>query len=171
MFKALGAGWKRGRAAQAAAGRAGRPNSARDRTGRNMPLAPIEVNRESGRFSRRFGPDVRELTQVPSNAYAELHQRCRISRWPGLETSETRSGIRRPVSPQLAAAIDRLDAALDRLEGSIGARESQLATEREQVADELREAQSTQAALQAEARSVSSRLDAAIGRLRAVLEA
>src|SRR3546814_4478337 len=94
----------------------------------------------------------------------------RISDWSSdvcssdlLETSETRSGIRRPVSPQLAAAIDRLDAALDRLEGSISARESQLATEREQVAEELREAQSTQAALQAEARSVSSRLDRSEG--------
>src|SRR5690606_7279095 len=116
----------------------------------------------------RSGLAVRELTGTRCDAYADQHQRSPVSRWSRLQRLRRPQERTNPLSAQLEAAVDRLDAALDRLEKAIAGRESRLAAEREQVAAELREAQPTQAALQAEARSVSSRLDAAIGRLRAV---
>jgi len=68
-------------------------------------------------------------------------------------------------------ALEQLDAAIDRLEAAVERRLGRDRTERERLSEELKGLRQNHVALQSEARTVSSRLDAAIGRLRAILEA
>ena len=71
---------------------------------------------------------------------------------------------------QLNAALDRLDSAIDRLQGAISTREQRAGVAQERLTVELRDVKSTHAILEAEARNVSTRLDAVIGRLKTLLE-
>jgi predicted nucleic acid-binding Zn-ribbon protein len=67
-------------------------------------------------------------------------------------------------------ALEQLDAAIDRLEAAVDKRIGRDRAERERLSDELKGLRQNHVALQSEARTVSSRLDAAIGRLRSILE-
>jgi predicted nucleic acid-binding Zn-ribbon protein len=67
-------------------------------------------------------------------------------------------------------ALEQLDAAIDRLEAAVEKRLGRDRVERERLNDELKGLRQNHVTLQSEARTVSSRLDAAIGRLRAILE-
>ena len=68
-------------------------------------------------------------------------------------------------------ALEQLDAAIDRLETAVDKRLGRDRAERERLNDELKGLRQNHVTLQSEARTVSSRLDAAIGRLRSILEA
>jgi hypothetical protein len=68
-------------------------------------------------------------------------------------------------------ALEQLDAAIDRLEAAVEQRLGRDRAERERLNDELKGLRQNHVTLQSEARTVSSRLDAAIGRLRSLLEA
>jgi predicted nucleic acid-binding Zn-ribbon protein len=68
-------------------------------------------------------------------------------------------------------ALEQLDAAIDRLEAAVEKRIGRDRAERERLNDELKGLRQNHVTLQSEARTVSSRLDAAIGRLRSILEA
>lgn len=72
---------------------------------------------------------------------------------------------------QLMNALDQLNAAIDRLETAVDKRLARDRSERERMGDELKSLRQNHVTLQSEARTVSSRLDAAIGRLRSLLEA
>jgi predicted nucleic acid-binding Zn-ribbon protein len=67
-------------------------------------------------------------------------------------------------------ALEQLDAAIDRLQAAVEQHLAKERAERERLGDELKGLRQTHVTLQSEARTVSSRLDAAIGRLRSVLE-
>ncbi|HZF34868.1 MAG TPA: DUF4164 family protein [Candidatus Angelobacter sp.] len=67
-------------------------------------------------------------------------------------------------------ALEQLDAAIDRLETAVEKRLGRDRAERERLSDELKGLRQNHVTLQSEARTVSSRLDAAIGRLRSILE-
>jgi chromosome segregation ATPase len=67
-------------------------------------------------------------------------------------------------------ALEQLDAALDRLEAAVATRLDKERAERGRHQDEIKSLRQNHVTLQSEARTVSSRLDAAIGRLRSVLE-
>jgi predicted nucleic acid-binding Zn-ribbon protein len=67
-------------------------------------------------------------------------------------------------------ALEQLDAAIDRLEAAVEKRIGRDRAERERLNDELKGLRQNHVTLQSEARTVSSRLDAAIGRLRSILE-
>lgn len=68
-------------------------------------------------------------------------------------------------------ALEQLNAALERLETAVDKRLAKDRTDRERMSDELKSLRQHHVTLQSEARTVSSRLDAAIGRLRSILEA
>ena len=68
-------------------------------------------------------------------------------------------------------ALEQLDAAIDRLEAAVEQRLGRDRAERERLNDELKGLRQNHVTLQSEARTVSSRLDAAIGPLRSLLEA
>jgi outer membrane murein-binding lipoprotein Lpp len=70
----------------------------------------------------------------------------------------------------LMTALEQLDAALDRLESAVEASVAKNSAERDRLSEELRSLRANHTALQSEARTVSTRLDAAIGRLKAMLE-
>jgi predicted nucleic acid-binding Zn-ribbon protein len=70
----------------------------------------------------------------------------------------------------LMTALEQLDAALDRLESAVEASVAKNSAERDRLSEELRNVRANHTALQSEARTVSTRLDAAIGRLNAMLE-
>lgn len=72
---------------------------------------------------------------------------------------------------QIMNALDQLNAAIDRLETAVDKRLAKDRAERERIGDELKNLRQNHVTLQSEARTVSSRLDAAIGRLRSLLEA
>lgn len=67
-------------------------------------------------------------------------------------------------------ALEQLDAAIGRLEAAVDKRLGKERAERDRLNDELKNLRQNHVTLQGEARTVSSRLDAAIGRLRSVLE-
>jgi hypothetical protein len=67
-------------------------------------------------------------------------------------------------------ALNQLDAAIGRLEAAVDKRLGQERAERDRLNGELKNLRQTHVTLQSEARTVSSRLDAANGRLRSVLE-
>jgi uncharacterized protein YlxW (UPF0749 family) len=67
-------------------------------------------------------------------------------------------------------ALDQLDAAIGRLEAAVDKCLGKERAERDRLNDELKSLRQNHVTLQSEARTVSSRLDAAIGRLRSVLE-
>jgi len=67
-------------------------------------------------------------------------------------------------------ALEQLDAAIDRLETAVEKRLGRDRAERERLNDELKGLRQNHVTLQSEARTVSSRLDSAIGRLRSILE-
>ena len=67
-------------------------------------------------------------------------------------------------------ALEQLDAAIQRLETAVEKRLGRDRVERERLNDELKGLRQNHVTLQSEARTVSSRLDAAIGRLRSILE-
>jgi uncharacterized protein (DUF3084 family) len=71
---------------------------------------------------------------------------------------------------RLMTALGQLDAALDRLEAALETRLDRESADREKLSEELRSLKANHTALQSEARTVSTRLDAAIGRLKAMLE-
>ncbi|MGE0162114.1 MAG: hypothetical protein AB7S71_03160 [Dongiaceae bacterium] len=66
--------------------------------------------------------------------------------------------------------MEQLDAAIGRLEAAVDKRLGKDRVERDRLNEELKSLRQTHVTLQSEARTVSSRLDAAIGRLRSVLE-
>jgi hypothetical protein len=70
----------------------------------------------------------------------------------------------------LSEALAHFETAVRRLETALEHRERNISGERERLGVELRDLRASHATLQAEARMVSTRLDAAIGRLRAALE-
>ncbi len=70
----------------------------------------------------------------------------------------------------MTKALEQLDAALDRLQAAVAMRLDKERTERDRQQDEIKSLRHNHVTLQSEARTVSSRLDAAIGRLRSVLE-
>lgn len=72
---------------------------------------------------------------------------------------------------QIMNALDQLNAAIDRLETAVDKRLAKDRADRERMGDELKNLRQNHVTLQSEARTVSSRLDAAIGRLRSLLEA
>ena len=67
-------------------------------------------------------------------------------------------------------ALEQLDAAIDQLEAAIEKHLTKAKVERERLGDELKSLRQNHVALQTEARTVSSRLDSAIGRLKSILE-
>jgi hypothetical protein len=71
----------------------------------------------------------------------------------------------------MMSALDQLDAAIERLAAAVDKRIVKERAERERLTDELKILRQNHVVLQGEARTVSSRLDAAIGRLRTILEA
>ena len=66
--------------------------------------------------------------------------------------------------------LDRLTAAVARLETALDSYERRIGDGSDAMQKELRELRASHAALQSEARTVTSRIDAVIGRLRAVAE-
>lgn len=71
---------------------------------------------------------------------------------------------------KLAQALDHLDVALQRLEQAIDSRERLAQADRGQLESELQALRAAYTALQGEARSVYSRIDQIIARLRAAVE-
>lgn len=71
---------------------------------------------------------------------------------------------------RMMSALEQLDAAIGRLEAAVDKRLGKDRVERDRLNEELKSLRQTHVTLQSEARTVSSRLDAAIGRLRSVLE-
>ena len=67
-------------------------------------------------------------------------------------------------------ALDQLDAAIERLETAVEKRLGRDRAERERLNEELKGLRQNHVTLQSEARTVSGRLDSAIGRLRSILE-
>jgi len=67
-------------------------------------------------------------------------------------------------------ALEQLDVAIGRLETAVEKRLGRDRAERERLNDELKGLRQNHVTLQSEARTVSSRLDSAIGRLRSILE-
>ena len=67
-------------------------------------------------------------------------------------------------------ALEQLDAAIERLETAVEKRLGRDRAERERLNEELKGLRQNHVTLQSEARTVSSRLDSAIGRLRSILE-
>ena len=66
--------------------------------------------------------------------------------------------------------LEQLDSALHRLETVVDAHLNRHKVERDRLSDEVRALRNNHTTLQAEARTVSSRLDAAIGKLKTILE-
>ena len=71
---------------------------------------------------------------------------------------------------RLMTALDQLDAAIDRLHSAVDAHLERHDSERSRLAEELKSLKAHHSALQTEARTVSNRLDAAIGRLKTLVE-
>jgi chromosome segregation ATPase len=71
---------------------------------------------------------------------------------------------------RLAQALDHLDVALQRLEQAIDSRERHSHADRSQLESELTALRAAHNALQGEARSVYSRIDQIIARLKAAAE-
>ena len=71
----------------------------------------------------------------------------------------------------LFRSLDQLDAAIDRLHSAVESHLERHDSERTRLSDELKSLKQHHNALQTEARTVSNRLDAAIGRLKALVEA
>jgi predicted nucleic acid-binding Zn-ribbon protein len=67
-------------------------------------------------------------------------------------------------------ALEQLDAAIERLETAVEKRLGRDRAERERLNEELKGLRQNHVTLQSEARTVSGRLDSAIGRLRSILE-
>jgi len=67
-------------------------------------------------------------------------------------------------------ALEQLDAAIDQLETAIEKHLTKEKVARDRLGEELKSLRQNHVALQTEARTVSSRLDAAIGRLKSILE-
>ncbi len=72
------------------------------------------------------------------------------------------------VNGRLNNQLDRLTAAIARLETALDAHDRRAGAGNDVLQRELRELRASHSALQAEARTVTSRIDAVIGRLRAV---
>jgi hypothetical protein len=72
------------------------------------------------------------------------------------------------VSGRTSTQLDRLTAAIARLESALDAYDRRAGAGNEAMQRELRDLRASHSALQAEARTVTSRIDAVIGRLRAV---
>jgi len=72
------------------------------------------------------------------------------------------------VNQRLNSQLDRLTAAIARLESALDAYDRRAGAGNDTLQRELRELRASHSALQAEARTVTSRIDAVIGRLRAV---
>ena len=70
---------------------------------------------------------------------------------------------------RLTTALERLDLAVEHLDATLAAHEVRRAAENKRQADELRKLRTNHASLADEARTVSQRLDAAIGRLKTVM--
>lgn len=70
----------------------------------------------------------------------------------------------------LMPAIERLDAAIARLETAVDSHARRTLEERRSLNAALEDLRSNHAALQTEARTVAARLDAVIGRLKAVAD-
>ena len=70
---------------------------------------------------------------------------------------------------RLTTALNRLDLAVEHLDAALAAREVRRVAETKRQADELRKLRTNHASLADEARTVSQRLDAAIGRLKTVM--
>ena len=70
----------------------------------------------------------------------------------------------------LVSAIDRLDAAIARLKSAVDERERRAAAERDALHEQLDDMRGSHATLQTEARTIASRLDYVIERLRSVAE-
>ncbi|MGH6934227.1 MAG: hypothetical protein ACREEE_17555 [Dongiaceae bacterium] len=66
--------------------------------------------------------------------------------------------------------LEQIDAALHRLESVVEAHLNRHKVERDRLSEEVRSLRSNHSTLQSEARSVSTRLDAAIGKLKTILE-
>ena len=66
--------------------------------------------------------------------------------------------------------MEQLDAAIEQLEAAIEKHLSKEKAERDRLGEELKSLRQNHVSLQAEARTVSSRLDSAIGRLKSILE-
>jgi len=75
------------------------------------------------------------------------------------------------VTDRISVELDRLTAAVTRLEAALDAHGRRIGADQTAMQGELRELRNSHAALQAEARTVTSRIDAVIGRLRSVAEA
>ena len=71
---------------------------------------------------------------------------------------------------KLAQALDHLDVALQRLEQAIDSRERHSHADRSAIESELNALRAAHSALQGEARSVYSRIDQIIARLKAAAE-
>jgi predicted nucleic acid-binding Zn-ribbon protein len=70
----------------------------------------------------------------------------------------------------LMNSLEQLDAALHRLESVVETQLARHKVERDRLSEEVRALRTNHTSLQAEARTVSSRLDAAIGKLKTILE-
>ncbi len=70
---------------------------------------------------------------------------------------------------RLTIALNRLDLAVEQLDAALAARERDRVADGKRQADELRKLRTNHAGLADEARTVSQRLDAAIGRLKTVM--
>lgn len=75
------------------------------------------------------------------------------------------------MTDRISIELDRLTSAVARLEAAMDAHGHRTGADQTAMQSELRELRSSHAALQAEARTVTSRIDAVIGRLRSVAEA
>jgi hypothetical protein len=67
-------------------------------------------------------------------------------------------------------ALEQLDAAIEQLEAALEKHLTKEKVERDRLGEELKSLRQNHVSLQAEARTVSSRLDSAIGRLKSILE-
>ena len=72
------------------------------------------------------------------------------------------------VNQRLNSQLDRLTSAIARLEAALDAHDRRSGAGNDALHRELRELRASHSALQAEARTVTSRIDAVIGRLRTV---
>ena len=70
---------------------------------------------------------------------------------------------------RLTTALNRLDTAVEHLDAALAAGDARRVAENKRQADELRMLRTHHAGLADEARTVSQRLDAAIGRLKTVM--